>query len=85
MDTSHILGPEGPFAAKLKNFRVRRGQLRLAQTATETLAQEGALIAEAATGTGKTLAYLVPALQYGEKVLISTGTRNLQDQLFYRD
>lgn len=80
-----LLGATGPFAQQLPHFRVRRGQLRLAQAVAETLDQGSTLIAEAATGTGKTLAYLTPVLHSALKVLVSTGTRTLQDQLFQRD
>lgn len=87
MSTSieELLGSTGPFAQQMEHFRVRRGQLRLAQAVSEALAEQKTLVAEAATGTGKTLAYLVPALQSGKKTLISTGTKTLQDQLFQRD
>jgi len=57
----------------------------MARAVSETLEQGGVLICEAGTGTGKTFAYLVPALLSGRKVVISTGTRNLQDQLYQRD
>jgi len=57
----------------------------MAQAVEETLASGGALVVEAGTGIGKTLAYLVPALLSGERVIISTGTKTLQDQLFFRD
>ncbi|HWS74356.1 MAG TPA: DEAD/DEAH box helicase, partial [Quisquiliibacterium sp.] len=64
---------------------VREGQLELAGAVAQAIAGHSALVAEAGTGTGKTFAYLVPALLSGARVLISTGTRNLQDQLFRRD
>jgi ATP-dependent DNA helicase DinG len=66
-------------------FRVRTTQIELAQAVERTIAERSTLIAEAGTGTGKTWAYLVPALLGGGKVLVSTGTRTLQDQLFSRD
>ena len=66
-------------------FRVRPSQIELAQAVERTLAERSTLVAEAGTGTGKTWAYLVPALLGGGKVLVSTGTRTLQDQLFSRD
>jgi ATP-dependent DNA helicase DinG len=66
-------------------FRVRATQIELAQAVERTIAERSTLIAEAGTGTGKTWAYLVPALLGGGKVLVSTGTRTLQDQLFSRD
>lgn len=82
---AQILGPAGPLSRARPGFTARQAQIELA-TAVEQAAADGAiLIAEAGTGTGKTFAYLVPALQSGGKVLISTGTRTLQDQLFHRD
>ena len=57
----------------------------MADAVADAIARRGALIAEAGTGTGKTFAYLVPALLYGGKVIVSTGTKTLQDQLFQRD
>jgi ATP-dependent DNA helicase DinG len=79
------LSAEGPIAASQPDFVARPGQLQLAQAIAEAIETQGSLIAEAGTGTGKTFAYLVPALLAGARVLISTGTRNLQDQLFDRD
>ena len=72
-------------AAHIKNFRSRPQQVELAQAIAEAINSNHPLIAEAGTGTGKTFAYLVPALLAGGKVIISTGTKNLQDQLFQRD
>lgn len=80
-----ILGPDGPFAQRLEGFAPRPQQQAMAEAVAETLAGQGLLVAEAGTGTGKTFAYLVPALLSGRKVIISTGTRNLQDQLFHKD
>ncbi|HXQ64390.1 MAG TPA: ATP-dependent DNA helicase, partial [Steroidobacteraceae bacterium] len=80
-----VFGSDGPLAAVLPGFRPRRGQLAMAQAVAETLDAGGALVVEAGTGTGKTFAYLVPALYSGRRVIVSTGTRNLQDQLFHRD
>jgi len=79
------LGPDGPIARGHPGFVARHGQVEMARAIAETIEQAGTLIAEAGTGTGKTFAYLVPALLAGARVLISTGTRNLQDQLFSRD
>jgi len=75
----------GPLAGLLDGFQPRPGQLHLAERIAECLDSRRDLVAEAATGTGKTLAYLLPALERGGKVIISTGTLNLQDQLFQRD
>lgn len=80
-----MLGADGVFAAELVGFRPRKQQLALAQAIGEAIEQQGTLIAEAGTGTGKTFAYLLPALLSGKKVIISTGTKTLQDQLFAKD
>ncbi|MGH9579855.1 MAG: ATP-dependent DNA helicase, partial [Terriglobales bacterium] len=66
-------------------YEFRRGQLEMAQAVEEALAQKRHLIVEAGTGTGKTLAYLVPVLRSGKRVVISTGTKTLQEQLFFKD
>lgn len=84
-DVEDVLGPEGLLARELGGFAYRPQQLEMAQSVMATLEKGGSFIAEAGTGTGKTFAYLVPALLSGQKVIISTGTRNLQDQLFLRD
>ena len=76
---------EGPLAAALPGFRLRRQQAEMAAAIHEAIERTGVLVAEAGTGTGKTFAYLVPALLAGGKVIISTGTKTLQDQLFDRD
>jgi ATP-dependent DNA helicase DinG len=75
----------GPLAAAFDGYEPRPGQQRLAGEVARTFASGGTLIAEAGTGTGKTLAYLIPAVLDGRRVLISTGTRTLQDQVFYKD
>jgi ATP-dependent DNA helicase DinG len=75
----------GPLATAFPGFEVRPGQLRLAVEVARAFEHGGTLIAEAGTGTGKTLAYLLPAALSGRRVLVSTGTRNLQDQIFYKD
>jgi ATP-dependent DNA helicase DinG len=75
----------GMLARALPGFRFRSQQLEMARAVARTIATRGQLVAEAGTGTGKTFAYLVPALLYGGKVIISTGTKTLQDQLFERD
>ncbi|HYM48086.1 MAG TPA: ATP-dependent DNA helicase, partial [Burkholderiaceae bacterium] len=79
------LGPEGPLAQSVAEFQARSGQREMAAQIERTLADGGIFIAESGTGTGKTFAYLVPALLSGKKVLVSTGTRHLQDQIFHRD
>jgi len=84
-DLQHWLGAGGQFAQQLPGFAPRTSQLAMAQAVADVIAQGGTLIAEAGTGTGKTYAYLVPALLQSGRVLVSTATRNLQDQLFQRD
>ncbi|HET6217085.1 MAG TPA: ATP-dependent DNA helicase, partial [Acidobacteriaceae bacterium] len=66
-------------------YEFRRGQLDMARAVERSLQEDKHLIVEAGTGTGKTLAYLLPALRTGQRVIISTGTKNLQEQLFFRD
>src|SRR5580704_11943784 len=85
LDLEDIFSPGGPLARALPDFRVRREQLHMAQRVADALAARESLVVEAGTGTGKTFAYLVPALLSGKRVLISTGTRALQDQLFAKD
>ncbi len=80
-----ILGSDGKLATVIDNFTPRPQQQELAQAIKSALKNNHSLVAEAGTGTGKTFAYLVPALLSGKKVIISTGTKNLQDQLFNRD
>jgi ATP-dependent DNA helicase DinG len=85
LDLSDIFGAEGPLQRALPDFRFRRQQLRMAERIAAAMENREPLVVEAGTGTGKTFAYLVPALLSGKRVLISTGTRTLQDQLFARD
>ncbi len=85
LDLEDIFGLEGPLKRALPDFTLRRSQLAMARRVAEALEQRASLVVEAGTGTGKTFAYLVPALLSGARVLISTGTRTLQDQLFAKD
>ena len=85
LDIEAVLGTEGQLSRSLPGFSWRQQQQEMAEAVAGALDSGGRLIAEAGTGTGKTFAYLVPALLSGSKVIISTGTRNLQDQLFRRD
>ena len=80
-----VLGPGGLLAARLPGFAHRAEQQAMAAAVAAVLDTGDTLICEAGTGTGKTFAYLVPAIASGRKVIVSTGTRNLQDQLFHRD
>ncbi|MDP2266928.1 MAG: ATP-dependent DNA helicase [Thiobacillus sp.] len=84
-DLKRIFSPEGAFAEALPGWRARPQQLAMAEAVERAVAGNSVLLAEAGTGTGKTLAYLIPALLSGGKVVISTGTKALQDQLFHRD
>jgi ATP-dependent DNA helicase DinG len=84
-DLDRIFAPEGPLAAAVPGFRLRPQQLEMAQRIAAAIAGNLALVTEAGTGTGKTFAYLAPALLSGGKVIVSTGTKTLQDQLFNRD
>jgi ATP-dependent DNA helicase DinG len=76
---------DGPLAASVGGFKLRPQQLEMARAIHDAMAGTSILVAEAGTGTGKTFAYLVPALLAGGKVIVSTGTKTLQDQLFDRD
>ena len=80
-----ILGDGGPLAARLDGFRERAEQLTVADAVEQALIDNETLVVEAGTGTGKTFAYLVPALLSGKRVVVSTGTKTLQDQLFKKD
>lgn len=82
---AQILGEEGPFAKNIKNFAVRASQVEMAAAIETAIGDKQTLLAESGTGTGKTFAYLVPALLSGKKTLVSTGTKHLQEQLFHRD
>jgi ATP-dependent DNA helicase DinG len=85
MDLEDVFGPRGPLARTLAGFTARRSQLAMAQRVALAMDNRAPLVVEAGTGTGKTFAYLVPALLSGKRVVISTGTRTLQDQLFNKD
>ena len=79
------LAADGPLADLLDDYSPREEQQRMAQAVAAAIEAEDSLVVEAGTGTGKTLAYLIPALHSGKRVVISTGTRTLQDQLYHRD
>ena len=83
--TRAALAAEGPLAIGLSGYVVREAQGQLADAVAAAMDDRATLVAEAGTGTGKTYAYLVPALLSGQRVIISTGTRALQDQLYHRD
>jgi len=82
---SEILGPSGPIARMHPNYEFRSGQIRMAQAVADAIGTRYHLCVEAGTGTGKTLAYLLPCIHSSGRVIISTGTKNLQDQIFFKD
>ena len=77
--------PNGALASAINAFEIRGGQRDMAVAVADIFEGGGTLLAEAGTGTGKTLAYLIPALLSGHRVLVSTGTKNLQEQLYFKD
>ncbi|HYM74336.1 MAG TPA: ATP-dependent DNA helicase [Candidatus Dormibacteraeota bacterium] len=80
-----FFGPGGVLSRTHPAYEFRRGQLQMAQAVEQALEERRHVIVEAGTGTGKTLAYLLPVIRSGKRVIISTGTKNLQEQLFYKD
>ena len=84
-DLDYFFSESGPLAGTIAGYRLRPQQTEMAKAVAQAIESNGLLIAEAGTGTGKTFAYLVPALSKGGKVIVSTGTKTLQDQLFNRD
>ena len=80
-----FFSPGGVLSRTHPAYEFRRGQLQMAQAVEQVLGEKRHLIVEAGTGTGKTLAYLMPVIRSGKRVIISTGTKNLQEQLFYKD
>ncbi len=80
-----FFSPGGLLAQTHPAYEFRRGQLQMAQAVEQAIEQRRHLIVEAGTGTGKTLAYLLPVIRSGKRVIISTGTKNLQEQLFHKD
>src|SRR6266850_4951216 len=83
--TASVFAPDGPLARAMPEFEPRAGQIEMATAVARVFERGGVLLAEAGTGTGKTLAYLVPALLSRQRVLISTGTKNLQEQIYFKD
>jgi ATP-dependent DNA helicase DinG len=80
-----VFADDGPLARAVAEFEPREGQRDMAAAVSRVFARGGVLLAEAGTGTGKTLAYLVPAIVSRRRVLISTGTKNLQEQIYFKD
>ncbi len=85
VDLPRLFAEDGPLARAIPGYKYREQQLEFGQAVLDAIESKGVLVAEAGTGTGKTFAYLVPALLAGGRVIISTGTKTLQDQLFQRD
>jgi ATP-dependent DNA helicase DinG len=84
-EVDRLFGAGGPLAPAVGTYKPREAQTEMAKAIAQAISDQKVLMAEAGTGTGKTFAYLVPALLWGGKTIISTGTKNLQDQLFLRD
>ena len=84
-DLDRLFAADGPLAQAIPGYRLREQQIAMAREVEAAIETNTLLVAEAGTGTGKTFAYLAPALLSGGKVIISTGTKTLQDQLFNRD
>jgi ATP-dependent DNA helicase DinG len=82
---SSFFGRNGPLSRVLPGYEERPAQRKLSEAVAEVLDEGGLLLAEAGTGTGKTLAYLLPAVELGRRVVVSTGTKNLQEQLVQKD
>ena len=85
IEVERFFSEQSPLAAEVASFRPREQQREMALAVADAIRGNEILVVEAGTGTGKTFAYLVPALLAGGKVIISTGTKNLQDQLFQKD
>src|SRR5437879_12270514 len=80
-----FFAPGGLLSRTHPAYEFRRGQLQMAQAVEQAIEERRHLIVDAGTGTGKTLAYLMPVIRSGKRVIISTGTKNLQEQLFHKD
>src|SRR5437763_12205130 len=80
-----FFGPGGVLEERLKDYEYRPSQVRMAEAVQRALEEQNHVIIEAGTGTGKTMAYLLPALLHDRRILVSTGTKTLQDQIFYKD
>ena len=80
-----VLGQDGLLAKALPNFEFRPSQVEFARMIEQAILERVPAIVEAGTGTGKTMGYLAPVVFSGKKTIISTGTKNLQDQVFFKD
>jgi ATP-dependent DNA helicase DinG len=85
LSIEEVFSDTGPLATALPGFEPRHGQRQMASSVAGVIERGGTLLAEAGTGTGKTLAYLIPAILSRRRVLVSTGTKNLQEQIFFKD
>ncbi|SVD46275.1 uncharacterized protein METZ01_LOCUS399129, partial [marine metagenome] len=84
-EIEELFGAASPLSTVLAGYLPRQEQLEMARAVSSALQTRERLVVEAGTGTGKTLAYLIPALLSGLRVIVSTGTKTLQDQLYHRD
>src|SRR6185295_10425092 len=82
---NEFFGPGGLLEQRLGDYEFRPSQIRMAEGVYQALEAQNHLVVEAGTGTGKTIAYLLPALVHGRRIIVSTGTKTLQDQIFYKD
>jgi len=82
---AEVLASDGPLADLVDHYSPRAMQLEMAELIADAINEKESLICEAGTGTGKTLAYLIPAVLSGQKIIVSTGTKHLQDQIFQKD
>ena len=80
-----ILGPDGLLSSSWSGYEYRPGQIEMAEKVASAFENDDMVLIEAGTGTGKTLAYLLPTLLSGKKTIVSTGTKNLQEQIFEKD
>ncbi|HYI95268.1 MAG TPA: DEAD/DEAH box helicase, partial [Bryobacteraceae bacterium] len=85
LSAKSFFSPRGILSQWHPNYEHRPGQLDMAQAVEDAIKTKRTLLVEAGTGTGKTLAYLIPAILSGKRVVISTGTKNLQEQIFHKD
>ena len=81
----HAFAPDGPLCRQIEGFKRRDSQLQFAKAVAEAIDSKGVAVVEAGTGTGKTFAYLVPAVLSRSKTIVSTASKTLQDQLFNKD
>ena len=80
-----VFSPGGALSGVMEGFEARPAQLKMAAAVADVFSDKGVLLVQAGTGTGKTIAYLIPAILSRQRVLVSTGTKNLQEQIFFKD